>query len=206
MADIPAGNPAKPQGEDGRALLTRMNGGHHEELAVWGLSHVMFTGGEHMLDIGCGGGANVLRLLERSKDGKAYGIDYSPLSIELSHETCARQIEEGQAFIEQADVCNLPFENNWFDIVTAFETVYFWPDMNKALKEILRVMKPEAVFLICNEANGSTLEMREQAKAIDGMTMYTADDLERLLLECGFSIDSTHDTGEKGWISVLARK
>lgn len=206
MAEVPAGNPAKPQGDDGRALLMRMNGGHHEELAIWGLSHVHFSGSEHMLDIGCGGGANVLRLLERSQNGKAYGIDYSPLSVELSRETCARQIESGQAHITQADVCKLPFEDNTFDIVTAFETVYFWPDMPAALCEILRVMKPGAIFLICNEANGSTAEMREQAEAIDGMTMYTADELEKLLLECSFTIETVQDTAEKGWLSLIAKK
>ena len=206
MASIPEGNPAKPQGEEGRALLERMNSGHHEELAIWGLSHVCFEGGEHMLDIGCGGGANLLRLLERSQDGKAYGIDYSPLSVEISRDTCARQIECGQAFVEQADVSELPFEDNMFDIVTAFETVYFWPDMENALREVRRVMKPDASLLICNEANGFTLEMNEQAKAIEGMTMYTAKDLESLLLKSGFSIDTIRDTGEKGWLSILASK
>ncbi len=206
MANVPVGNPAKPQGEDGRALLTRMNGGHHEELAIWGLSHLQFSGGEQMLDIGCGGGANILRLLERSKDGKAYGVDYAPLSVELSRETCALQIERGQAVVTQADVRKLPFEDNAFDIVTAFETVYFWPDMPSALKEVQRVMKPGATFLVCNEANGSTPEMHEQAEAIGDMTMYTADELEGLLLKCGFTIASVHDTGEKGWLSIVARK
>ena len=205
MPSIPAGNPAKPEGEDGRALLARMNGGHHEQLAVWGLTHLEFPPSATMLDIGCGGGANLKRLLARAKNGHACGIDYSPLSVELSRETCAEEIEAGTAAITQADVTRLPFEDDTFDIITAFETVYFWQDMFEALNEIHRVIKPGGRFLICNEANGATPEMYEQADALEGMTMYTAKELKLLLIGCDFEIEEIDDTGEKGWLACIAR-
>lgn len=206
MADVPAGNPAKPEGEDGRALLTRMNGGHHEELAIWGLSHLEFTPNAAMLDIGCGGGANLKRLLSRADSGTAYGVDYSNVSIELSRETCSEEIAAGRCFVEQADVASLPFADERFDIVTAFETVYFWQDMPRALAEVRRVLKPQGRFLICNEANASTPEMRAQADVIENMTMYTANELEELLVSCGFAIEQIDDTGEKGWVAWVSRK
>ena len=37
---VPAGHPERPEGEDSSRLLERMNGGHHEDLALWGLSQV----------------------------------------------------------------------------------------------------------------------------------------------------------------------
>ena len=37
---VPAGHPERPEGEDGKRLLARMNGGHHEDLALWALAQV----------------------------------------------------------------------------------------------------------------------------------------------------------------------
>lgn len=44
------------------------------------------------------------------------------------------------------DVTKLPFEKNTYDLVTGVETVYFWPEVEKAFREILR---PEAPGNVC---------------------------------------------------------
>lgn len=49
---------------------------------------------------------------------------------------------------------DLPFGNDVFDLITAFETIYFWPDILEALKQVHRVLKPNGTFMICNEVNG----------------------------------------------------
>ena len=82
---VPAGHPERPEGEDGKRLLARMNGGHHEDLALWGLSQVEIAADARALDIGCGGGANIGRLLERAPQGHVCGLDYSPLSGSSKH-------------------------------------------------------------------------------------------------------------------------
>jgi ubiquinone/menaquinone biosynthesis C-methylase UbiE len=46
-----------------------------------------------------------------------------------------------------------PWPDKTFDIVTAFETVYFWPDFVHDLGEVRRVLKPGGVIFICNELN-----------------------------------------------------
>lgn len=56
-----AGNPAKPTGEAGEQMLARMNESH-APLTAWGLSHFTWRGDEAVLDIGCGGGANLRRM------------------------------------------------------------------------------------------------------------------------------------------------
>ncbi|MFQ9572462.1 MAG: class I SAM-dependent methyltransferase [Dialister invisus] len=48
------------------------------------------------------------------------------------------------------------FAGDWFDAVTAFETVYFWPDLPQCFREVYRVLKPGGTLLICNESNGDT--------------------------------------------------
>lgn len=201
-----AGNPANPEGEAGRAMLARMNTGNHEALAQWGLAHVPFAAGMEALDIGCGGGANLARLLERISQGRVHGIDVSPLSVEVSRRFNAQAIEEGHCTVELGDAGSLPFEDGSFDVVTAFETVYFWPDLPTALREVARVLKPGGAFLVCNEANGSRAADYELAAAIEGMTMYTALDLRGFMEEAGLTVGVVDDEQDTGRVCVLARR
>lgn len=45
-----------------------------------------------------------------------------------------------------------------FGLVTAFETIYFWPGLADCFREVYRVTKPGGTFFICNESNGEKLE------------------------------------------------
>ncbi len=49
----------------------------------------------------------------------------------------------------------MPFDDEAFDCVSAFETVYFWEDLEKCFAEVHRVMKNGGTFLICNESDGT---------------------------------------------------
>ena len=75
--------------------------------------------------------------------------------------------------VQQASVAELPFEAEQFEIVTAFETVYFWPELAQNFREVYRVLKLGGTFFICNEANGETTKDDKWTKIIDGMTIYT---------------------------------
>ena len=61
-----------------------------------------------------------------------------------------RKIIDGSVEILNADVSNLPFDNNSFDIISAFDTINFWPDYKKAISEIRRTLKNNGVFFIIN--------------------------------------------------------
>ena len=78
-------------------------------------------------------------------------------------------------------MANLPFEDDTFDIVTAFETVYFWPDIEKCFGEVKRVLKPGGIFLIGMESNGSdNLIMKLSERFID-MTAYNDEEIKGCL-------------------------
>lgn len=70
----------KPEGFFGRMILWGMNTGH-ASLAQWGMSCLQWQPEWSVLDIGCGGGANLLQILQRCPQGKAYGIDISSESV-----------------------------------------------------------------------------------------------------------------------------
>ena len=81
----------------------------------------------------------------------------------------------------EGNVQSLPFEDNTFDIVTAFETVYFWPDIEKCFGEVKRVLKPGGTFLIGMESNGSdTFAMKFWNHFID-MTAYNDAEITQFL-------------------------
>lgn len=92
-----------------------------------------------------GGGANVKRLLKLCPQGKVYGMDLSEESVAFARRHNAGELDR-RCFIQQGDVCSLPYGDGAFDAVTAFETVYFWSSVSKALAEVFRVTGKGAAF------------------------------------------------------------
>lgn len=135
-------NCANPQGWMGRMMLRMMNFGH-APLTNWGLGFVEFKKGWTMLDIGCGGGATLKRLTKRSEWAQVYGIDISEESVAKARKVNANVLDK-QVFVCQGSAEKLPYEDGKFDLVTAVETVYFWPNLSDCLQEVRRVLKKVA--------------------------------------------------------------
>ncbi|MEE3325169.1 MAG: class I SAM-dependent methyltransferase [Methanosphaera sp.] len=168
----------KPEGKLGNIQLKSMNK-EHTPVSLWGLKHLNISPDDIVLDIGCGGGMNINRMAQTAK--KVYGVDYSIESVNLSKEVNEDLIREGRVEVHEGDVMDLPFDDDTFDIVTAFETVYFWPDIIKSFGEVKRVLKPGGMFLIGCESNGTNnLAMKFFDKVID-MTFYEDKDLREFL-------------------------
>lgn len=72
-------NTRKPTGLGGKLMLVMMNLGH-SPVARWGLRFLNVSQNAKVLDCGCGGGANIKRLLKKCPQGIIKGIDYSPVS------------------------------------------------------------------------------------------------------------------------------
>ena len=174
-------NCANPQGRIGRVMLRFMNF-CHAPLTNWGLSHVTFQDGWTMLDIGCGGGATLKRLLKRSKDCQVYGVDISEESVAKARKVNADLLDKW-VFVEQGSAAKLPYSNNKFDLVTAVETVYFWPNLPDCLQEVRRVMKSGGRFAIMVEAVDNDSKW---ADLCEGMTIYTPEQLKQMLDDAGF--------------------
>ena len=165
-------NARKPGGLSGRIMLWAMNWGH-ASLAKWGRSHVSPEPDARVLDIGCGGGANLAQFLKLCPQGSVCGIDFSAESVATSLRKNAGAFAAGRCEVRQGDVSRLPYADASFDLVTAFETVYFWPDVSAAFAEVFRVLGPSGVFLIVNEESGDS----RWCSIVDGMRTYTADAL-----------------------------
>ena len=195
-------NMGNPQGKLGNFQLKSMNK-EHTPVSLWGLKHLDIKPDDIILDIGCGGGMNVKRMAEKAK--KVYGVDYSIVSVELSSEVNEDLIKQGQVEIVEGNVKSLPFEDNTFDIVTAFETVYFWPSIEDSFRQVWRVLKPGGRFVIVNEADGEEKGIKWD-KVVDGMHTYNSAELQEHLINAGFAdIEIIHDP-KRHRLCVIAHK
>lgn len=88
-------NTCKPEGFGGKIMVNMMNTGH-SSMAEWGFEHIKIQDNDISLDIGCGGGANIKRLLEKSPHGKVTGIDYSDISVKKSEKKNKAEIKNNR--------------------------------------------------------------------------------------------------------------
>jgi ubiquinone/menaquinone biosynthesis C-methylase UbiE len=122
----------------------------HSEVTDWGLAHISIGRHYTILDVGCGGG-RTLSKLARATEGKVYGIDYSEESVAASKRTNARWIDMGRVEVRHGAVSQLPFRDGMFDLVTAVETHFWWPNLPMDLREVLRVLTAGGMLIVIAE-------------------------------------------------------
>ena len=200
-------NAEKPSGFWGKLMIRSMNKGH-SELTDWAFCHVEIKPGDVVLDVGCGGGRTVGKLCEKVGGGKVYGVDYSELCVQKSEALNRKNVLCGKAKILKAGVSELPFDDEKFDLATAVETYYFWPDKPGDLKEIFRVLAPGGALLLAFEMvkdNNDPDKWKKIEKRL-GITAVDTEELKDHLTGAGFAGVKFFSRAEKGWLCALARK
>ena len=195
----------KPEGFLGKMMLRSMNSGH-ARMADWGLSHLPELDADEIVDLGCGGGRNAGELLRRYRRSRVTAIDYSALSVEKAREYNEGMITAGRCTVRQGDVSALDLPAETYALATAFETIYFWPGLEKCFAQVARVLRPGGYFLICNESDGTDATGQKFESIIDGMKCHTAQEIEAALKSAGFSQTASWHHEAKPWITVLAKK
>ena len=188
----------KPEGALGKMMLNGMNSGH-AKMAARGLSHLPDMSPAEITDLGCGGGRNAGELLRKYPNAKVTAVDYSALSVEKAKEYNKNEIASGRCTVMQGDVSDLKLPAGKYDLATAFETVYFWPGLEKCFAQVCRVLKPGGWFMICNESDGTDSVSLKYEKIIEGMKCHTAEELERALTAAGFTDIQKGHHPDKPW-------
>lgn len=202
MIDPVTMNARKPQDTShGEAMLNRMNQ-RHQPLYAWGLEHVTLEGKKNILDIGFGGGQHIKNLCSLVPQAHIDGIDYSAASLQKCTALNADAIEAGQVVLRMGSAEELPYDKEQFDLVTAFETVYYWPHIETCFRRVYEVLQDAGTFLICNEDSSS--EGHEEIAAALDMQFYDAAALEKLLKDAGFKTVYTYERPETKWVCAVA--
>ena len=197
---------ADPKGWGGRMMLKHMNKGKHADLAKWALRKVAFRKTDSVLDIGCGGGANLGRMLKLCPKGQVMGLDHSRLAVKMSLKENRKAVSNGRCQVIQGSVSPLPFWNGNFQVVTAFETIYYWPSLTEAFREVHRVLDDDGKFLIANCMDPADEESIDSAKKVPGMTVHTPGEIERRLKDAGFRRVRIYRKKRSDFTAIVASK
>ena len=195
----------KPEGTLGKMMVNGMNGGH-AKMADWGIAHLIIDAPSEVLEIGCGGGRNAGEILKKYPKSYVTAIDYSEVSVAKARDYNKEAIAAKKMEVNQGDASALDLPEEKYDLATAFETIYFWPGLERCFGEVARVLKEGGSFMIVNESDGTDETSLKFEKIIDGMKCYTIDDIKSALTAAGFiDIKSFHHES-KPWITVIATK
>ncbi len=193
----------KPNGFLGKMMLKGMNMGH-AKLSDFGISTLPNREFFNIAELGCGGGRNIDALLNKYSKARIVGVDYSPLSVEKAKEFNKKNMSRCE--IRQGDVSKLDLPKNKFDLVTAFETIYFWPNIDKCFKNVFEILNDNGYFLIVNELEGEDKSSLKYEEMIEGLKVYKIVELECILKDAGFSEVVVNKAQGKHWFSIVAKK
>jgi ubiquinone/menaquinone biosynthesis C-methylase UbiE len=161
-----------------------------------------------ILDVGCGGGKTVNRLAQQAALGKVFGIDYSADMVEYSKKVNKALIAENRVEIVEGSVEKTGFSDDFFDLVTAIETYYFWPSFSDGVQEIRRVLKTGGQFLMVNEMVQDGVYNVKYAKTIEQAHVHLIplDETRNTLDAVGFEDVQIFTKAGSPWNAFLAKK
>ena len=98
--------------------------------------------GARVLDVCCGSGASAIPAAEIvGPGGSVLGVDLAEYLLELARTKAKKRALENINF-QNGDMTNLPFDDDSFDAVVCVFGIFFVPDMETALRELKRVVRP----------------------------------------------------------------
>ena len=181
----------------------------HKKVWRWGLEHIAIQSDAVILDVGCGGGGAVRILAQAASRGKVSGVDYSEDVLRTARRVNHALVKQGRVEIEHGSVSDLPFSDDTFDLVTAFETTIFWPSLVSDLREVRRVLRPGGTLLIANEAYADARFEERNAKwsRLAGFQeLQTPEETRQCLVEAGYAKVAIDTVPDKNWIAAIAQK
>ena len=176
-------NFGNPKGFLGRMMLVTMEK-EHLPMAKWAFPQLNIPADGEILEIGCGGGYNIRRILEASKNAKVVGIDISEESVRKAKKINKAELGK-RCEILQGNVGQMPFKDGQFDFATAFETVFFWPNLPVNLLEVFRVIKAGGRFAVINNYGDPAIDWE---KKVPCLKRYTVKEIQNFMEAAGFKI------------------
>ena len=108
-----------------------------------------------ILDAGCGNGGHSIRLAQRGFI--VYAIDFSEVVREKAKANIKANKLEDRIGVEKGDILNLPLGDNSFSYILCWGVLMHIPDIERAVSELVRVLRPGGMLVI-GEDNMYSLE------------------------------------------------
>jgi len=159
-----------------------------------------------VLDVGCGSG-NTACLIAEQYGSRVYGIDISEIMVAKATERARRQGLMDKVEFRVADAFQLPFEDDWFDVVIVESVLTPLPgDKKQALAEMMRVARPGGRIgvnesTVAPSAPPELLALFDEHPAIHGC--FTPQTLRSLFEESGLQMVQMTETKNVDAPSVI---
>lgn len=146
-----------------------------------------------ILDLATGCGRMPLLLAGNGRfTGHVIGLDHSRKMLAVAAEKVRRQHFDSFISLARGDAMRLPFPNEAFDAVSCLEALEFLPDLNLALAEMARVLRPGGLLLTSNRIDTRWMPGRTSSR----------QRLTQMLSDCGFQaveIEAWQSDYDKVW-------
>jgi ubiquinone/menaquinone biosynthesis C-methylase UbiE len=174
----------KPTGALGRIIAWIMSR-ETAELNEQAVALLSLQPTDRVLEIGFGHGRTIERIGELVPDGHAAGIDVSESMTQLAIRRNRSAVADGRADLRTGDCAALPFDDCDFASALSVHTIYFWNDAPRCLREIHRVLRPGARFVL-----GFTVKNSSRASSFptDVYTFYDEAEIRTMLSSAGFEV------------------
>lgn len=155
--------------------------------------------GKRILDVGCGTGRLMRFLVDQGAEVVAVDLSEEMLKkARKSFRTCE---------IVKADIRDLPFADNSFDIVIGAFVIVHLKTLTEAFDEVYRVLKPEGEFIVTNinQRKAPKIATKEGEIVIESY-YHIPDHVNDALEESFFRIEEEFFVKEKGvWVNQILR-
>ena len=136
---------------------------HHRYITEQTIRRMDLRAGERVLDLGCGTGwaSRILARLVGEGPGGAGQVVGLDVSDEMVRRARAQSKDFDNVMYVWASANEIPWREDYFDKVLSVESFYYYPDQQKALAELLRVMAPQGkLFILINLYSDNHYSMR----------------------------------------------
>ena len=195
-----------PRGQEGKKTLLRMNESHAKsaKISLAFLQKELGFSPKNIMDIGCGGGANLRALHELWPEARLCGFDHSSTALDLSASLNEPLMLKGQLGLVLGDVGCMQMQSK-YELITAFETLYFWPDIKKSLRNVYQALASDSAFFL--HLDGGKKETLERwSESANLVNKLSCEEILELLAQAGFKdIKSQVQEGGEPFC-LLARK
>jgi len=192
---------AKPRGIFGRRVAKQLNAVHQLEYDFI-TQEIKIYSSASVLEVGFANGA-LLSRLANCYDNQYYGIDISKDMVKTASLINKNFINNGNMKLCEADIEKTPFDNESFDVIYTANTVYFWRNVEKAVNEIKRVLKPGGKFI--NLALTKEGFEKFPEAAYHGFIVYTLTELCDMLKGIGANVEHRNIDRENSFAIIVTK-
>ena len=195
----------EPKGFIGKVFISRILNSSNAGMNDSTLALLDLEKTDKILEVGFGGGDLLSKILNTTPNEIVFGVDFSKDMVFLGSKRLRKHIVKGLVKLDCFSVDKLPYESNQFTKICSVNTIYFWENCSKAIKELNRVLDDNGSLVL---TFGDKESMKNEAMYEYGFTLYTSENVQNILKSEGFIINKVKQVKDTSgnFFAILATK